>query len=658
MKIFAFQIGLTLRRGTQTLEFVRKIDQNRVQFEDPITRQNYTWDIAKVTSLIFSRKLTVISGDAISGNANTSKNDDAAGLLTSIDSLPEKYRSALEFRIRIVKWIKKNGISRGQRRAISAILKKLPQESDDPNKIPTASTAMVWIRLWDESGANPSALITKNFLKSRSKAFSQDQEAEITKVLLKEYFTRSRPTLQYVAMILNRRLKELAGAKSADQAKETISLSSLRRRVLQVSPYTRDVHRFGAAYARNKWRYSLKGTQAIRALQCLEVDHTILDMVVVDDASGMPLGRPVITIIIDAYSSYCIGFYISFAGAGLAPVLNAMKVGIMPKSAYTDNAPFLQQTWYGYGLGEMYVVDNGLEFHSRQFVSAATELNIDIQYCPVRQPWLKPNVERFFGELGYHLPDQGKVFKPVTNSLPLDPRKTACISFSNLCKGLLQYFVDVHPLKINSKTLVRPIDLFPESFEQTPPPLLPSNLDSLGLIAAHQKTLTVGNEGIVMPGLSFNCQELQSVRRELSQKFKTQVKYDPEDLGFVYVQHPKTLDWLYVPNCRPEYADNLSIIQHKAIREHIKNSHMKAGNYQAHLQAKIDLADMWLNMSLGKGLKRDHKLAVKFAGLSSAKCLQSDNPVQVTPSPSQLCAPTEHHKENVVIPTFDAFLLD
>ena len=56
----------------------------------------------------------------------------------------------------------------------------------------------------------------------------------------------------------------------------------------------------------------------------------------------------------------------------------------------------------------MYVVDNGLEFHSKQFVLAAMELNTELQYCPVRQPWLKPSVERHFLELGYALPKAGK----------------------------------------------------------------------------------------------------------------------------------------------------------------------------------------------------------------------------------------------------------
>ncbi len=622
-----------------------------MQFEDTITRRSYTWPIADVTKQILNNELHVV-GASDSKDAVTA---DASSFLTSIDSLPAKYKEKLLFRVRIIKWIKKNGASRGQRRIIERLLKKFPIKESDTQPLPTSSTAMSWIRDWDESGGNVAAVVTKNFQRKRLKKYSERVEAEIDKVLLKNYFIRTRPSLQNAAIILRRNLENLA-QKGVITAEDTVvSSSTLRRRVNEVDPYYRDVHRFGASYAKNKWRYSLAGTHAVRALQRLEVDHTILDFVVVADSTGMPLGRPVITIIVDAFSGYLVGFYISFSGAGLAAVLNAMKVGLMPKTAFTCNAPFLTQEWFGYGVGELYVVDNGLEFHSIQFVSAALEINTDIQYCPVRQPWFKPGVERFFGELGHHLPPQGKVVKPVANCIPMDPRESARITFSDLCKGLLQFFIDVHPLKVHSRTLARPIDLFRESFEQIPPPLLPTNLEKLGLIAAHQKILTVGNEGIVMPGLRFNSHELQAERRKLAPSFKTSVKYDPENLGFAYVQHPKSLEWLHVPNCHPEYADNLSMIQHKAVRAHMKQMAIDKGHYDAYFTAKANLIDKWQSLARGQKLTRDTKSAIQFAGLSSTKSLQGGE----LPAPqTQLISKKEITHDDLIIPQFEAFVLD
>jgi putative transposase len=630
------------------------LENNQVQFEDSLTRQSFVWCIGKITSDILKNELQVVSATSVKDINEKSPTN----FITSIDSLPEQYKDGLEWKVRLIKWIMKNGGSRGQRKLICDLLKKFTVSQPDHPPTPSASTVMSWMRLWEESGRNPAALVSGNFLRKRKTSFSDLVEKEIHEVLIKHYFIRTRPSLQNAMTILVRNLKGLLGRNLITEREAAVSESSLRRRVNDVDPYRRDVLRYGAAFARNKWRYSLAGTSAVRALQRLEVDHTILDVVVIADASGMPLGRPVITVIIDAFSGYVVGFYISFSGPGLAAVLNTMKVSLFPKSVYLENASFLTNDWLGYGIGEMYVVDNGLEFHSKQFVFAALELNTDIQYCPVRQPWLKPNIERFFGELGHVLPQSGKVMKPVANVLPIDPRKTAQISFSDLCKGLLQYFVDVHPFKIHSRTLTRPFDLFSESFANTPPPLLPTNIEKLGLIGANQKTLTIGNEGIVMPGLRFNSRELQMVRREIASSFKTQIKYDSEDLGYAYVQHPETLRWLYVPNCHPDYANNLSMAQHNAIRAHMKATNISGDYHTTHLLGKAQLIDFWGSSARGKNLKHDLKSAAQFAGLSSTKSLTNEHRKAPTEESQQLLSKEELDCDESPVPDFEAFILD
>lgn len=613
------------------------------------------WEISKVTSDILTGKLAVVSGI----ESSSIRTEGTQEFISSLDSLPEKYKEDLQRKLDIIKWIKKNGISVGQRNAISKSIKKLFELRNWKTKQPTSSTVMSWMRGWESSGCNPVSLISKNFQRKRTKSLDIQIEEEIQRLLRKEYFVRSRPSLERVYSILNRHLTQFSNRNAISKENAKISLSSLRRRVQEVDPYVRDTLRYGSAYAKNKWRYSLGGNYATRALQRLEVDHTILDIVVIADGTGMPLGRPVITIIVDSYSGYIVGFYISFAGPGLASVLNAMKVALMPKNAFTIGSDTLNHEWLGYGIGELYVVDNGLEFHSKQFVYAALELNADIQYCPVRQPWFKPTVERFFRELGYNLPDEGKVHKPLANYLPLDPRATARISFSELCKGILKFVVDVHATKVHSRKLVLPFDLFKESFENLPPPLLPSNLERFGLIAAHQKQLTLGTEGIVTNYLQFNSHELQAMRKKIGHKFKTNVKYDPENLGYCYVQHPQKLDWMYVPNCHPKYAENLSMLQHRAIREKMKKENISGDKYEAHLRAKFEFIDMWESIVKGKKITRDIKSALHFSQLSSTKALATETVNSLDKkNEDQLITPQNIEVAHRDIPTFTSFILD
>lgn len=654
MTTYALQIGLTLRRGTQILEFVRMVSPLEAQFEDAITRRAYTWTLAKIQNDILKGDLKVVRAEPLKEHIS----EPESGFIRSFESLPEAQRTQVSYRLAIIKFIKKCGLSRGKRKEIENALKKKGILLTPKEKPPSASTVMEWMRKWENSGFNPASLISRHFFKERSKAFSSVVEDLISKVLKSNYFCRHRPPLSDALAIVNKELKQLKAQQIITDDERLVSLTTLRRRVNEVDPYLRDVYRFGPAYARNRWRYSLGGTSASRALQRLEVDHTILDLVVISDTNGMPLGRPVITIIVDAFSKYLVGFYVSFAGAGLSPVLNAMKVGMLPKETFTGHTNLLSNPWLGYGIGEMYVVDNGLEFHSKQFVLAAMELNTDLQYCPVRQPWLKPNVERHFLDLGYALPKSGKVLKPVENMLTIDPANTARISFSELSLGLLKYFVDVHPFKVNSRTLSRPFDLFKESFETLPPPMLPSSFESLGLIAAHSKTLTVGNEGIVMNGLRFNSKDLQSVRRSVANTYKTLVKFDAEDLGYAYIQHPKNLDWLYVENTNPSYANGLSMSQHRAIVSHKRKSNIKGKHETNYLQARAELIEIWNNLSGGKRLKKSAKDALLLQGLSSTKSLQiiTNDPIS-TPN-SRLVASNEIESTKSSIPTFETYIND
>ena len=105
----------------------------------------------------------------------------------------------------------------------------------------------------------------------------------------------------------------------------------------------------GPAFARRKWRESYRGVHVTRAFERFEVDHTLLDIVVVCDQTGLPLGRPTITVIVDAYSGYVCSFFISFWGTGIAPTLSALEQAIPPKDHFTREAFGLENEWIGYG---------------------------------------------------------------------------------------------------------------------------------------------------------------------------------------------------------------------------------------------------------------------------------------------------------------------
>jgi putative transposase len=88
--------------------------------------------------------------------------DSSSGFISSIDSLPEKYKLDFEFKIKLIKWLQKCGVSRGRRKLVDENIKKFFELHPDIKvKRPSASAVMGWMREWEISNNNPACLISK-----------------------------------------------------------------------------------------------------------------------------------------------------------------------------------------------------------------------------------------------------------------------------------------------------------------------------------------------------------------------------------------------------------------------------------------------------------------------------------------------------------------
>lgn len=632
MPRYQLAAGLLLRRGERTLEVRRILDGKTVVLEDQATGALSNISVSKLSADVLSGTLALVHTTYISPVESTAE-PVPINLVASLDSLPERYRKELMRRRAYIGHLRRQGLSRGMRRAIRKSLATLrerlssaraTEDTDaDPTEkelrgrltlpVPSESTVMNWWREFELEGEAPSALISGNVDRRRRRVLPDIVFSIIREKIRTHYCTRARPPLSDTVVEINRRLAQMPAPCESYQ----VSASTVRRALTEIEPYAVDAARYGNAYARNKWRYSLKGTCATRPLERVEIDHTLLDLVVVHDSTGMPLGRPTITVVVDAYSGYVLGFFVSFWGTGLASTLCAIRQAVLPKDEITAAVPGLSQQWLAWGLHDLWVVDNGLEFHSPQFRLAALEMGCDVQFCRVRQPWLKPVVERTMLDLKMSLPKHGLVVKGLTNELPLDPRQSACIRFSDLCFALLKAFVDVHPLQVNDRRLARPLDLFGEGLASMPMPELPADLRSFDLLGCMSKPMTVGNEGVAMQKLRFNSTELQDIRRQTACNFRTMVKFQPGNLAMAYVQEPNTKRWLCVPSTWPEYTAGLSLIQHRAIRQRRKGELDGIGAEKQYLAAKAELNGIWAAaVRVGRKLKGLQMRAMQ--GLTSA----------------------------------------
>lgn len=654
MSIYSLSTGLVVKRGDRTLEFERRLEDGTVVFTDQLDRAPERFAIGTLTRLISEGNLQVVRGE----RGDPKAGETIAARICDIASLDDKYVQELCGRLSVINALKRMGLRRGMRRAIKRELPKLAARLEF-SRLPSASAVMEWWRRLDLAEGNTHGAVNQNAVKAQPRRLLPEVEAVVKKTIRAEYCTRERQSMTAIQASADKQLESLVrgGAIPAEAAK--VSLSTLLRRAKDIDGYAMDASRYGPAFARRKWRESHRGVQATRVLERFEIDHTLLDIVVVCDMTGLPLGRPTITVVVDAFSGYVCGFFVSFWGTGLAPTMSALKQAIFPKDQFTREAFGLESDWLGYGTCELLVVDNGLEFHSNQFLRVAGLLNTDVRFCAVRQPWLKPIVERTMRSVNGYLPSRGKVERRIDNYLPINPDESAAIPFSGLCQGLLKAFVDVHPFEDNERKLARPYDLFADSFARVPPPNLVTDLKQLDIIVAPCKDLTVSGEGVVSDYLRYNSPELQDMRRRVGVKFRALIKTPHENIGRLFVQDPTSKSWLDVPSCCPEYTEGLSLVQHRAVRSFRRERLKEQDAIGVLLRRKAELAAFWANQ-VPKRRKRASNLIQRCVGLTSAQVLANVSggpPAPALPAQSVI-ADVELAAPQRPITAFKSFMLD
>jgi putative transposase len=134
-----------------------------------------------------------------------------------------------------------------------------------------------------------------------------------------------------------------------------------------------------------------------RPLQFVEIDHTLVDIILVDEAQRLPIGRPWVTIVIDTYTRVILGFYLSLSPPSRYSVACAISHASLPKFEWLKSIGGEDIPYPFYGVPEEIHVDNASEFHSADFKLACDSNNIELQWRVAKH--YGGRVERLIGTM-------------------------------------------------------------------------------------------------------------------------------------------------------------------------------------------------------------------------------------------------------------------
>lgn len=649
---YSLTVGLVLRRGMRTFEFVRELSSEEIQFEDVETRRPLTVRKWKLVADIEAGTYSVVLPGA---NCSSSHSGTALQVHQSTP-LPESQQKLLDRRYAYVIAMRKAGLTQGSRKGLPDVIRKVAEKLEDKTP-PSSSTVLNWMRRYAASNNSARALASRNQNRKKRKRTAELMQELIQEKIRTEYLTRDRHSLRHTHRCIVTAARQLVSENKLNADQATVSISTLGRWVRQLDRYEVIKRRYGTPRARLLCRTPMGDDHPELPFEQIETDHTPLDWIVICDRTGIPLGRPTLTATICAATGYPTGLYLSFYGPGLTSVSGVLRNTISLKDAICKSSG-TSNTWLASGIPDLLLLDNGLEFHANSCFRISRDIGMDITFAAVRTPWSKPHIERFFADLGYLTLTNGRVRKRITNVVDLDPRTSASITFSNLVKGLVRYFVDVHPFRIHERKLARPYELMSEGIEKCPPASYLPNFDAIRMATAMSQTLTVSQGGVEVRGIPFGTAELAPMRRSVGESFKTLVKWDPDDMDQIYVQHPMTGEWVSSPSRWPQYTQGLSWNQHLLIRKFLRQQ-LKAKNAEEnYIASAMRLHEFWMDVTTAKTAS-DAKLAGQFAGLTSARVLDP-KPDAAPRLPDRVLVEDDQHPkaENRDIPDFDAFIME
>lgn len=569
MRQFQIAKGLVIRSYGQLYEFTdRTISE--LYFQSPENGQRIVIKEADFLSSVEDGTVHILDSRSSQKILLTEDlQQTAAPLIVDVEN---KYLRDLQRRLHYINGIQKAEISRGSREKIKNEISKLAAELKDESP-PSASAVQAWLLIYERAIDPNIKLVTKNAYRKRVNQIDLESELFLQDQIQLHYAQMTRPSVADAFKHYLRSLELENKGRLADGAAilQQVSYKTYYNRTKQLPQKELLIARHGYEVARKQLKVSQGHLPADYPLDVVEIDHTLMNLYVVDDISYLPLGRPWITAIKDRHTNVLLGFYISFHAGGLQAIFGAIKHSLRSHQYAFDKWPELENSWTAFGLGTIYCSDRGADFMSQQYWRALLDLGASYELCERRTPWLKGSIERFFLTLERTFFETlpGKTFNSLAKRQDYDPKQHAVIRFSTLVFLMHKWAVDYHNVTPHSRKMATPLELWNEGIGFAPPPL-PASTQSLDIILGERHQGMVRNEGIQYLGLHYADPGLQELVDELGRGFTADFVVNPDNLGYIQLKHPRTGQYQRVNCTRPDYSHGLTLFQHKYLRHEAK----------------------------------------------------------------------------------------
>lgn len=363
-----------------------------------------------------------------------------------------------------------------------------------------------------------------------------DREQLLTSCIEDFYLKPERPRLSALNLEIRRRF--------AEEQLPAPNYRTVVRRIEALDLRLVTARREGTKKARELLDpISISTMQPKHPMDLLQIDHTPVDVIVVDQQRRLPIGRPWLTLVIDVRTRMVAGFHVSLWSPSTISLSLALSHAVLPKNSWLADRELQTLDWPVHGLPRTIHVDNAKEFHAEALLRGCQEFGIQLEHRPPGRPHFGGHIERLIGTMmgAVHLLP-GTTFSNVAEKGSYASEQRASLTMPELERWLALQIAGVYHLSIHSALGMSPQAAWQAQVEaakyslRDPMDETEFFLSFLPAVPRH-----IRRDGIHL----FNIRYWDNVLSPWAGRLKKPllVKYDPRNLSRVYAQDPSGQHW-------------------------------------------------------------------------------------------------------------------
>ena len=383
-------------------------------------------------------------------------------------------------------------------------------------------------------------------------------------------------------------------------------------------------------------------------LDLVQMDHTQVDLILVDPVDRAPIGRPWLTVAIDVYSRCIAGFHLT-----LEPP-SATSVGLCLTHVASAKQPWLElrgveASWPVAGKPRRLGVDNGAEFHSAAFERGCEQHGIAIDWRPPGRPHFGGIVERVIGtlmRLVHALP--GTTFADIVARGGYDSDKTACLTLDELERWLAVAITKYYHLRphegLEGELPLRRYEAGMKALAaegRSVPAARDARAFLIDFLPVVRRSLR--RDGITIDHITYFSSALKPwIQGRERRPDRLVIRRDPRDLSRIFVLDPRDDAYLEVPY-RTLSRPTVTLWEHRLALRRLR----------ARRRCEMDEATLFAAIEEMRAVEREATSLTRAARRNRARQMSRPVPPPAQPTPDRATTGSESPGADVLCPFDD-----